>query len=231
LRLFYRPMAYILNIETATKNCSVSLGYKNQLVDIKEYAGESYSHAEKLHVFIRDILKTNGLKPADIQAVSVSKGPGSYTGLRIGVSAAKGLAYALKVPLISISTLQSLARQIKTNEKAYIIPIIDARRMEVYSAVYDENYQLIRNVQADILDEQPFEKYLNKRKVIFVGDAVDKTKKVIQHENACFSKIKYPSAKNMVNISFKKFENQKIENIAYFEPYYLKDFIASVKKS
>jgi len=231
LRLFYRHMAYILNIETATKNCSVSLGYENRLVDLIEYAGESYSHAEKLHVFINDILKNNRLKPSDLQAVSVSKGPGSYTGLRIGVSAAKGLAYALDIPLIAISTLQSLAHQVKTTEKTYIIPIIDARRMEVYSAVYDEKHHVIRNVQADILDEKPFDKYLNKQKVIFIGDAVDKTKKIIQHKNALFSKIKYPSAKNMVQASFKKYKTKKFENTAYFEPYYLKDFIATTKKS
>ncbi len=224
-------MAYILNIETATKNCSVSLGYSGQPVDLIEYAGESYSHAEKLYVFIDEILKNNKIKPTDLQAVAVSKGPGSYTGLRIGVSAAKGLAYALNIPLIAVSTLHLLARQIRTDNDAYIIPLIDARRMEVYSAVYDNNYQLIRKVQADILDDKPFDKYLNEKEVIFTGDAVPKTKEIIQHENAFFSNIKYPSAKNLIKISYKKFIDKKFENIAYFEPYYLKDFIVTRKKS
>jgi len=223
-------LAYILNIETATKNCSVALGKEKSVIDVIEYTGEGYSHAEKLHVFIQDILKRNNLKPSDLSAISVSKGPGSYTGLRIGVSAAKGLAYALDIPLISISTLESLARLVKTGEDVYIIPIIDARRMEVYSAVYDQNYNLVRNVQADLLEEQPFEAYLSEKKVIFIGDAVDKTRKVIQHANACFHEAKYPSARKQQDIAYKKFIKQVFENTAYFEPYYLKDFMITSKK-
>ncbi len=218
----------ILNIETATKNCAVSLSKNGHFVDQISYAGEGYSHAEKLHVFIDDILKQNNYSPADLSAIAVSKGPGSYTGLRIGVSAAKGLAYSLDIPLISVSTLESLAHQIKA-EDAFIIPILDARRMEVYSAVFDGTYQLIRDTKADLLDEKPFDSYLAKNKCVFVGDAVAKTKEVILHPNAVFSDIKYPSAKEMTLLSYKKFEQKDFEDVAYFEPFYLKDFIGTKK--
>ena len=222
-------MAYLLNIETATKNCSVSLSADGQLLDVLEYAGENYSHAEKLHVFIKQILKQNQLKTHDLDAVAVSMGPGSYTGLRIGVSAAKGLSYALNIPLIAVSTLKVLARKIHTND-AYIIPVIDARRMEVYSAVYDAQYHLVRKIKADLLEENPFESYLNKKTVIFVGDAVPKLQDFLSHPNAVFSKEKFPSAKEMHQPSYQKFLKQDFENIAYFEPFYLKDFIISSKK-
>lgn len=221
-------MAYILNIETATKNCSVSLGKDNRVIDVIEYAGESYSHAEKLHVFIDQILSQNRLKPADLDAVAVSKGPGSYTGLRIGVSAAKGLTYTLDIPLIAVSTLETMARKIKI-DSSYIIPLIDARRMEVYSAVFDNQYRLIRDVQADLLENNPFEKYLNDKQVIFAGDAVPKTQKVLKHKNAVFSDVRYPSAKEMYQIAYQKFKEKKFENTAYFEPFYLKDFIVTTK--
>ena len=222
-------MAYILNIETATKNCSVSLGKDGEIIDVLEYAGESYSHAEKQHVFIARILNKNRLSTNNLDAVAVSMGPGSYTGLRIGVSAAKGLAYSLDIPLIAVSTLEILAHKIKT-ESGYIIPIIDARRMEVYSAVYDYRYRLIRDVQADLLEDKPFDKYLNDKPVVFVGDAVSKTQKVIFHKNAFFSEEKYPSAKQMHEIAYQKFVDNSFENTAYFKPFYLKDFIVVTKK-
>ncbi len=221
-------MAYILNIETATKNCSVSLGKDERVIDVMEYAGESYSHAEKLHVFIERILSQNSLRPSDLKAVAVSMGPGSYTGLRIGVSAAKGLAYSLDIPLIAVSTLETLARKVN-NANGYIVPVIDARRMEVYSAVFDSQYRLLRDVQADLLENNPFEKYLNEKPVIFVGDAVPKMKNVLKHKNAIFSDIRYPSAKQMHNIAYQKFIKKDFENTAYFEPFYLKDFIVTTK--
>ncbi len=222
-------MAYILNIETATKNCSVSLGMDGQLIAVLEYAGENYSHAEKLHAFIKQILEQNQVEPKDLEAVAVSMGPGSYTGLRIGVSAAKGLAYTLHIPLMAISTLEILARKIHT-DSGYIIPILDARRMEVYSAVYDAQYHLVRKVQADLLEDKPFDGYLDEKPVIFVGDAVQKTQKIISHPNAVFSGEKYPSAKEMYQLAYQKFLNHEFENTAYFEPFYLKDFIVTRKK-
>jgi len=222
-------MAYILNIETATKNCSVALGHDNRIVDVVEYAGESFSHAEKLHVFINEILQKNKIQPQNLDAVAVSKGPGSYTGLRIGVSAAKGLAYSLNIPLIAVSTLESLAHKIEEKD-AYIIPVIDARRMEVYSAVYNDKYNLVRKVQADLLEEKPFQFYLDEKKCVFVGDAVEKTMKIINHNNAVFTNEKYPSAKQLNVLAFQKLQQKTFENIAYFEPFYLKDFII-IKKN
>jgi tRNA threonylcarbamoyladenosine biosynthesis protein TsaB len=219
----------ILNIETATKNCSVSLAKDGQLIDLTEYAGTGYSHAEKLHVFIDEILRKNKLSATDLQAIAVSMGPGSYTGLRIGVSAAKGMAYALNIPLISVSTLASMARQIKQTD-AYIIPMIDARRMEVYSAVFDHKYQMIREVEAEILSPESFLPYLEQRHVYFVGDAVAKTKEIVQHKNAVFTDVLYPSAKEMVELSQQKFAQNDFEDTAYFEPFYLKDFISTVKR-
>jgi tRNA threonylcarbamoyladenosine biosynthesis protein TsaB len=219
----------ILNIETATKNCSVSLGKDGQLIDLIEYAGTGYSHAEKLHVFIDEILQKNKLTTSDLTAIAVSMGPGSYTGLRIGVSAAKGLAYALDIPLIAVSTLTSLAKQIDTQD-AFIIPMIDARRMEVYSMIFDQNQQLIRDVEAEILTEASYKTYLDQKQVYFVGDAVPKTKEIIQHPNAVFTDILYPSAKEMVVLSQAKFVKNDFVDVAYFEPFYLKDFISTVKR-
>ena len=223
-------MTYLLNIETATKNCSVSLGTDEQLIDVLEYAGENYSHAEKLHVFIKQILNQNQLEAKDLDAIAVSMGPGSYTGLRIGVSAAKGLSYGLEIPLISVSTLEILARKIQAKD-AYIIPVIDARRMEVYSAVYDTQYHLVRKIKADLLEEKPFETYLNEKTVIFVGDAVPKLQDFLSHPNAVFSDEKFPSAKEMYQPTYQKFLKQDFENTAYCEPFYLKDFMITRKKA
>ena len=222
-------MSLILNIETATKNCSVSISKQGQYIDLIEYVGEGYSHAEKLHIFIKEILDKNKFTTRDLQAVAVSKGPGSYTGLRIGVSAAKGLAFALEIPLISVDTLGSLARQI-TEKDGYIIPMIDARRMEVYAGIYDSNYQNLRKVQADILNEHSYGTYLDEKKTVFLGDAVAKVQDIIKHPNAVFYKNKLPSAREMCILSYEKFRQQDFEYTAYFEPFYLKDFIITRKK-
>ena len=152
-------MSYILNIETATKNCSVSLAKDGVTILCKEIAEEGYSHAERLHVFIEEIFKESGYNLKDLSAVAVSQGPGSYTGLRIGVSAAKGLCFALDIPLIAIDTLETLAAQAKIN-KGLIIPMIDARRMECYTAVFDTNHQKMRAVQSEIIDENSL-KFIN----------------------------------------------------------------------
>ncbi len=223
-------MSHILHIETSTKNCSVALAHEGQLIDSIDYIEEGYSHAEKLHVFIDQILKKNGLTPTDLSAIAVSKGPGSYTGLRIGVSTAKGLAYGLDIPLIAVSTLEHMAHQIQ-KEKAFIIPVIDARRMEVYSAVFNEEHKKIREIKAEIIDENSFSEYLSKKKVIFLGDAVPKIKEILTHSNASFIENSYPSAKNMVLLAQKKWENRDFVDTAYFEPFYLKDFIVTRKKN
>lgn len=218
---------YILNIETATKNCSVSLALNGETILCKEIAEEGYSHAEKLHVFIEEIIKESRLNIKDLHAVAVSKGPGSYTGLRIGVSTAKGLCYALGIPLISVDTLAVLAEAVTQND-GWIVPMIDARRMEVYSAVFDQNHQKIKDVQAEILTEKSYSDVTET--IYIVGDCQEKCQTVLTKPNFVFlSEHKFPSAKAMSALSFVKFEQKEFEDVAYFEPFYLKDFMLNPK--
>ncbi|WP_372793700.1 tRNA (adenosine(37)-N6)-threonylcarbamoyltransferase complex dimerization subunit type 1 TsaB [Lutibacter sp.] len=218
-------MGYILNIETATKNCSVSISKEGKTIALKELNRGEYSHAEKLHEFIKQVTDEVGIELSDIEAVAVSKGPGSYTGLRIGVSAAKGLCFALDIPLISVNTLQVLAVSISISE-GVIIPLLDARRMEVYSSVFNSKNESLREVKAEIISEDSFKEYLNSQKVYFVGDGIEKCKGIITHENAMFIDDKLPSANEMASLSFEKLKKNDIEDVAYFEPFYLKDFVA-----
>ncbi len=222
-------MALILNIETATKNCSVSLAEKGNLLSFKELNEGGYSHAEKLHLFIKEVLENANVTPQELDAIAISKGPGSYTGLRIGVSSAKGLCFAVNKPLISVKTLESLANQINI-DNGVIVPMLDARRMEVYSSVFDKNHQQIREIKAEIIDENSFSSELNNGKVYFLGDGAEKCKTIITHENAIFIDDKFPSAKEMAKLSFEKFKNNDFENVAYFEPFYLKDFVVTPSK-
>ena len=220
-------MAYILNIETATKNCSVAIANDGKVVCCKEIATEGYSHAEKLHVFIEEVLKEAQIIYKDLDAIAVSKGPGSYTGLRIGVSAAKGLCYALDIPLIAIDTLEVLATQVEI-EEGIIIPMLDARRMEVYSAIFNSNHEKIRKVAAEIISEDSFSDI--QEKIHIIGDCQDKLKTVLTLENFIFlENIVYPSSKEMAELSFSKFQNGNVEDLAYFEPFYLKDFMIAKK--
>ncbi|MGJ8743338.1 tRNA (adenosine(37)-N6)-threonylcarbamoyltransferase complex dimerization subunit type 1 TsaB [Polaribacter sp.] len=222
-------MATILNIETATKNCSVSIAKNGKILALKELNNGNYSHAEVLHSFITDILTKAQINLEEIDAVAVSKGPGSYTGLRIGVSAAKGLCFALNKPLISIETLKSLAHAISI-DKGTIVPMLDARRMEVYAAVFDKNYVSLREIKAEIIDENSFFEYLKNGTVYFLGDGADKCKEVITHKNAVFIDDKFPSAKEMATLSYNKYKKNDIEDVAYFEPFYLKDFVVIPQK-
>jgi tRNA threonylcarbamoyladenosine biosynthesis protein TsaB len=216
-------MAYILNLETATKNCSVALAKDGKTILCKQIAEQGYSHAEKLHVFIEEIFKEANVNFSEVQAVAVSKGPGSYTGLRIGVSAAKGLCYALGIPLISIDTMQVLAKKVII-EEGLIVPMIDARRMEVYSAIFYKNHIKIKEVEAEILTENSYQDF--DETVYFVGDCQEKCKTVLIKDNFKFlPEIIFPSANEMSTLSFEKFQNNDFENVAYFEPFYLKDFV------
>lgn len=216
-------MAYILNIETATKNCSVSLAHKGVTIAVQEIATQGFSHAEKLHVFIESICEQNNLPLSQLQAIAVSKGPGSYTGLRIGVSAAKGLCYALEIPLIAIDTLAILAQQLHI-EKGIIVPMLDARRMEVYTAFYTKDYQQMKPVEALVIDESSFGK--TSEILHLIGDGIEKLKETLTEEKFIFhDEITYPSAKEMSFLSFEKYKKSDFEDVAYFEPYYLKDFI------
>ncbi|SHI91199.1 tRNA (adenosine(37)-N6)-threonylcarbamoyltransferase complex dimerization subunit type 1 TsaB [Algibacter luteus] len=223
-------MALILSLETATTNCSVALSNNGKTIAIKEDNDKGYSHAERLHVYIDAVLKEAGVNANDLDAIAVSKGPGSYTGLRIGVSAAKGLSYALEKPLISIPTLEALSQQVK-NDDGVIVSMLDARRMEVYSAIYSSNHNEIRETKAQILDKTSFTSYLNQGKVYFIGNGVEKTKTLINNLNAIFIEGKLPSANELGLLAFNKYKISDFEDVAYFEPYYLKDFVALKPKS
>ena len=216
-------MALILNIETATKNCSVSIAKDGKTIACKEIAEQNFSHAEKLHVFIEELLKENNLKFNVLKAVAVSQGPGSYTGLRIGVSSAKGLCYALSIPMIAIDTLELLARKISITN-GLIIPMIDARRMEVYSAIFNVDYIKTRAVEAEIIDEYSYSK-INET-IHLVGDGIAKFKDVLTDNKFVYHNDEvYPSANEMSFLSFEKYKKSDFVDVAYFEPYYLKDFL------
>ena len=222
-------MTYILNIETATTNCSVSLAKEGAVIGLKEDNNLSYSHAERLHVYIDEVLKTANVSKNQLSAIAISKGPGSYTGLRIGVSAAKGLCYALSLPLISIPTLEALAHQVE-NPNGVVVAMLDARRLEVYSAIYDGNFQETRTTEAEIITSESYRELLESSAVYFIGNGVAKTKALITHQNAHFIENKLPSAQQMCALSFDKFKSNTFEDVAYFEPFYLKDFIAIPSK-
>ncbi len=223
-------MAIILHLETATTNCSVSISRDDEIIVLKENNAASYSHSEQLHVFIKEALKEASLSFSDLDAVAISKGPGSYTGLRIGVSAAKGICFSLDIPLISIPTLQSMANQVDLKPGELVIPVLDARRMEVYSCVYDNNYQEIRETRAEVINEDSFVEYLGENKVYVMGSGAEKCRGVLQHPNFIFNESVVPSAKDMVSMAFEKYESKQFEDVAYFEPYYLKDFVLQQKK-
>ena len=222
-------MAIILCIETATTNCSVAIYNSEKLVGFREDYNSTYSHAESLHVFIKEVLEEIRLKFEEIDAIAVSKGPGSYTGLRIGVSAAKGLCYALDIPLIAIETLTSLAHQIKYPEGC-VIPLLDARRMEVYTATFDKDHQQMNNTEAKILESDAFSAELEAGIVDFVGNGVAKFSAICTATNARFFPDLLPSAKELGPLALEKYKTQKFEDVAYFEPYYLKDFVAGKPK-
>ncbi len=214
-------MSYILNIETATKNCSVSLSKNGILIDLLEIAEENYSHAEQLHNFFENVIQKSNITYKDLDAVAISKGPGSYTGLRIGVSAAKGLCFALNIPLISLDTLLVLANQINVDNNI-IIPVLDARRLEIYCSVFSSNFEIIQPIEAHILNENSFSEI--QKPIIFIGDCTQKCEEILKIENTTFIHS-FPSAKEMCFLSFEKFLNKDFEDVAYFEPFYLKEFI------
>lgn len=221
-------MIYILNIETATKNCSVSLSKNGQTVALKELSEEQFNHAEKLHLFVKEVLASEDISFADLNAVAVSKGPGSYTGLRIGVSAAKGLCYALNIPLIAVDTLAVLAEKISI-DSGMIIPMIDARRMEVFTQMFDKDLNTLSTAEALIVDETAFVD-INEN-IHLIGDGPLKCKTVLTDAKFIFHEdVIYPSANEMSRLSYKKYIENTFEDVAYFEPYYLKDFMPTTKK-
>lgn len=215
----------ILHLETSTKNCSVAFSKDGQLLSLCEEYDDKYGHSEKLHQFVEWALEGTEIKMKDLDAVCVSKGPGSFTGLRIGVSAAKGFCYGLNIPLLSLTSLEILAQTQIGKDYDLIIPMIDARRMEVYTAVFDSNGKQISETEAKILDENSFSRFKDK-KIIFVGDGVEKSKTILQLPNADFIEGAHPSAKSMIGPAETKFKKGEFEDVAYFEPFYLKEFRA-----
>ncbi|MGB5554738.1 MAG: tRNA (adenosine(37)-N6)-threonylcarbamoyltransferase complex dimerization subunit type 1 TsaB [Flavobacteriaceae bacterium] len=223
-------MALLLNLETATTNCSVSLATNGESIAIKQLNTPNYSHSEQLHLFIAQVLEEAGKVMNDLDAIAVSKGPGSYTGLRIGVSAAKGLCYALDKPLISIPTLESMAYQCQEKGVDFVIPLLDARRMEVYSAVFDATGGQVRETLAEIIDINSFERYATKGTVLLAGSGAEKCRAILTSEKFSFDTDIVPSALEMSALSFQKFQKKDFEDVAYFEPYYLKDFMLHTKQ-
>jgi len=232
-------MALILNIETSTNSCSAALSLDGKLID-NRLSENVRSHASLLPVFIDDLLASNAslLSEHPLDAVAVSKGPGSYTGLRIGVSTAKGLAYGLGVPVIGVPTLELMAYSLTIQEEwkaalaagAWACPMLDARRMEVYLAVYDAALQIKQDVVAEIVTAESCAEMLSERKLIFFGDGAEKCRTTITHENALFVENLNPSASYMPVLAEKYWAARIFEDTAYFEPFYLKDFVATVSR-
>ncbi|MBI9066424.1 MAG: tRNA (adenosine(37)-N6)-threonylcarbamoyltransferase complex dimerization subunit type 1 TsaB [Salinivirgaceae bacterium] len=225
-------MALILNIETSTSVCSAAIAKDGKILAERE-SFDDRSHGTLLTVFIEELLNECKLTANELDAISVSEGPGSYTGLRIGVSVAKGICYATQKPLIAINTLQAMALmardKVKTTELIYC-PMIDARRMEVYSAMFDSNMKEIRKTMAEVIDENSFASDLLNTKIAFFGDGALKCKGLVNSENAIFLNDIYPSAKFMAFLAETAYKNNTFKDVAYFEPFYLKDFVATIPK-
>jgi tRNA threonylcarbamoyladenosine biosynthesis protein TsaB len=217
-------MGLILSIETAISVCSVALHREGKLVGCLELHQDNV-HAQKLMPAIKALLDRAGIETAELDAIAVSAGPGSYTGLRIGVSTAKGLAYAHDLPLIAVDTLSALAYRASeaVEPEDFLIPVIDARRMEVYQKVLNGRMEEISPLEPLIIDEQSFSEYLQKGKVFFIGDAVFKIKSELRHENARFLSL-LNSAISIGELAYEKFEKGDFVDLAYFEPNYLKEF-------
>ncbi len=229
-------MSYILQIETATASCSVAISLNGETIAVKEENNRNI-HAGSLTVFIQECLRQANLNIKEIDAVAVSKGPGSYTGLRIGVSTAKGICYALDKPLIAINTLKAmtngfLAHYFSVDNHILFCPMIDARRMEVYCAVFDKQLIEISATEAKIIDEESFSDLLKEHIIYFFGDGALKCEAAFaKQKNARIMDDFLNSAANMSGLAFECFKQQKFENSAYFEPYYLKEFIALKSKT
>jgi len=234
-------MALILNLDTSTRICSVALAQDGEMLGLKE-SRDDKSHASLLAIFIKNILEENAKSISHLDAVAVSKGPGSYTGLRIGVSTAKGLAYAAEIPLISVDTLSAMAfgvihgnelenKGLSKDGDFYLCPIIDARRMEVYTAIFHPSGEMIEPIAAKIIKEDSFKDFIEQKQVIFFGNGAMKCREVIKHSNAIFLDGIETSSKYMVSMAESAWQQKCFEDIAYFEPFYLKNFVATIPKN
>lgn len=229
-------MSLILQIETATTSCSVALALNGEVIASRQL-NERNKHAEVITLFIESVFQIAGKQYADLDAVAVSSGPGSYTGLRIGVSTAKGLCFSLDKPLIAIGTLQAMAIGYQTKPihpippNALLCPMIDARRMEVFTAIYHLQGEQVYPISAEIISETSFSDFLNTNPVIFFGDGAEKCLQVLgNHPNATLVSGFVNNAEDLSKLALKKYQNREFVDTAYFEPYYLKDFIPGIKK-
>lgn len=214
----------ILHIETSSKNCSVAISDGEELLCLCEEVSENYKQSESLHTFVEWALEGAELSLKDLDAISLGKGPGSYTGLRIGAASAKGFCFGLNIPLIATNSLEAMIESFFNKGYDYIIPLIDARRMEVYTAKFDGNSgEMLTETEAKILDENSFQELLDK-KIAFVGDGAEKAKEILKLPNATFDEKIFPSAQYLIKTAIQKFEAKEFEDVAYFNPLYLKEF-------
>ena len=224
-------MSYLLHLETATTNCSVALSQNGNLLHCIENNEADFRHSDHLHLFIEQLLKKAQIEVKQLSGVAVSMGPGSFTGLRIGVSSAKGLCYANDIPLIAVNSLEVLAAAYNVQADDILIPMFDARRMEVYALVLNAQKEVIQPTQAVIITPDSFQEFQNQGRLVFLGNGAAKCKDVVPSTNTLFiDELQLPSARNMVAIATAKFETNITEDVAYFEPFYLKDFYTDMPK-
>lgn len=223
-------MAHILSLETSTGVCSAAIHDNGKLVAFAELHKEQ-AHASQLPALVNHVMQGAGITPQDLAAIAVSSGPGSYTGLRIGVSTAKGLCYALNIPLIAVNTLTLMAHQVNSYNiyQHWLCPMIDARRMEVYCCILNADLQMLQQPEAKVIDSFSFTEILNTGKVLFFGNGAAKCKGTIVHPNAVFMDSINPSASGLGLPAFEKYQQQAYEDLISFEPVYLKEFL--IKKS
>lgn len=219
-------MTFLLHLETSTKACSVALSKDGVLCALEEIVEDGYSHGENLTLFIERVLEKGGISINQLNGISVASGPGSYTGLRIGVATAKGLCYSLKIPLIAIDSLTALAAQVDSDKTK--CAVIDARRMEVYNCFFDANGKKLKEITADIIDEDSYREF---EPFIYFGDGAQKLAELWADRKCEINTSIHSSATGQINIAFEKFKRADFEDVAYFVPFYLKDFIAGKKSS
>jgi tRNA threonylcarbamoyladenosine biosynthesis protein TsaB len=226
-------MARILSLESSTNLCSVGLSEEGKTIGLKEEWSAKYIHSEKLHVFIDALMREHKLEYNQLDAIAVGKGPGSYTGLRIGVSAAKGFAYALGIPLISIDGLENLVNgylhEHSLADDALLVPMLDARRMEVYQAVFNTEGERITPITAKIIEEDSYVEWSDKL-LYLLGDGAEKCKSILGEKHIQYPDCKFPNASSLGQLAFEKYQSKTFEDVAYFEPFYLKDFVAGKPK-
>lgn len=220
-------MNYLLHIESATKACSVAISKNGGLIALVEEEKDGYQHGEKLNLFIEEAIKKASIELKDLKAISVASGPGSYTGLRIGASTAKGLCFALNIPLIAIDTLTCLTEiGRETHENKNLCAVVDARRMEVYNHFVDSNGKKLKEISADVIDESSYQEF---EPFVYFGDGAEKLFDIWKNRNCTIDTSICSSAKGQCKLAYAKYEVEDFEDLAYFEPFYLKDFIVGKK--